>query len=222
MPLKYASVDNIAKRMSPRINVEISNTNSQVMGITGTSIGTELITLSGESIEEFVDIFLGMIYEMPLKLPHPFLNSIVEKMIVAEVYSYYFPTAGETNEATEFFPQAMRQQALDEFQILFDGLGIFVPGSSNASTQLQNDETKQQQAVKVLLLAGETVKPYIGYDFNGDSVSDTDLFKLNANVQPSFYTTGDFEDLEGGADIINNVRVRPRDYRQDTVDVDFW
>lgn len=221
MPLKYASVGNIAKRMSPRINVVQSSTNSQVMGITGTSIGTELITLAGEGIEEFADIFLGMIYEMPLKLSHPFLNSIVEKMIVAEVYSYYFPSGGETGEATESFPKILRQQALDEFQILFDGLGIFVPGSTNQSTQLQNDENKQQQAVKVLILTGETVKPYIGYDYNGDSVSDTDLFKLNANVQPSFYTTGDFDKLDG-EDIINNVRVRPRDYRQNDVDVDFW
>jgi len=221
MPLKYANIENIAKRMSPRINVVSSSASSQIMGITGTSIGTELIELAGEGIEEFADIFLGMIYEMPLKLSHPFLNSIIEKMIVAEVYSYYFPSGGETEDAIESFPKILRQQALDEFQILFDGLGIFVPGSSNQSTQLQNDETKQQQAVKVLLLIGETIKPYIGYDFNGDSISDTDLFKLNANVQPSFYTTGDFDKLEGN-DIINNVRVRPRNYREQDVDVDFW
>jgi hypothetical protein len=143
-------------------------------------------------------------------------------MIIAEIYSYYFPSGGETGDATESFPKTLRQQSLDEFQTLFDGLGIFVPGSSNSSTQIQNDENRQQQAVKVILLVGETPKPYIGYDFDGDSVSDSDLFKLNANVQPSFYTTGDFEDLEGSEEVINNVRVRPRNYREDRIDVDFW
>lgn len=221
--LKYATIESIAKRLESRITVVENDTSTSIMGVTGSSIGTGLITLTGEGIEEFIDLYLNMVYIMPLKNRHAYLNSIVEKMIVADIYGYYFPSGSETPDSTESFAQKLRQQALDEFQVLFDGLGIFVPGSSNQSNSLQNDENATQMSVKAIILPGEELKPYIGYDFNGDNVSDSDLFKLNANVQPSFYTTGQFDDIsEGGPEIVNNVRVRPRNYDPEDEYVNFW
>jgi hypothetical protein len=189
--------------------------------MTGSTIGTEVIVMTAESIEEFIDAYLGMVYEMPLKVKHPYLNEIVEKLIVADVYQVYFPSQSEGGEG-DSYPTVLRQQSLNEFQGLFDGLGIFIPGSTNSSNQVQNDETRQQMQSKAMLLPGERLKQYIGYDYDGDSISDTDLFKLNSNVAPSFYTTGDFDDLEGGDDIINNVRVRPKNHNQNAEQINFW
>lgn len=221
MSLKYASIDNIAKRLSSRIKV-IQNPASPILGMTGTSIGTELIELTAEALEEFIDCYLSMVYIMPLRHRHPYLNAIVEKLIVADVYALYFPSQTETPEAGESFPNVLRQQAINEFQGLFDGLGIFIPGSTNSSNSIQNDENRQQLQAKAMILPGELLKSYIGYDFDGDSISDSDLFKLNSNVAPSFYTTGEFDDLEIGEDVVNNIRVRPRNYRPDEEQISFW
>jgi hypothetical protein len=100
---------------------------------------------------------------------------------------------------------------LNVFQSLFDGLGIFVPGSDSAGRSIQNDETKQQQVVKAVFLQGERLKPYIGYDLDGDGLGDTDLFKDNVNASPAFYTADKFVKLnDGSLEILNGVRLRPR------------
>lgn len=218
--LKYASITNITRRLAPRIKV-VTSPASQVLGITGSSIGTEEIEFTAAAIEEFIDGYLGMVYEMPLQVNHPYLNAIAEKLIVADVYQMYFPSQSEGGEG-DSYPSVLRQQSLNEFQGLFDGLGIFIPGSTNASNQVQNDEGKQQMQSKAMLLPGEKIKPYIGYDYDGDSISDTDLFKLNSNVAPSFYTTGDFDDMEGGDAVVSNVRIRPRNYRANAEQINFW
>lgn len=218
--LKYASIQNIAHRLSSRIKV-MTTPGSQVLGMTGTTVGTELIEMTAEAIEEFADCYLGMIYELPLQNRHPYLNAIIEKIIVADVYTLYFPSQSESSEG-DSYPSSLRQQALNEFQGLFDGLGIFIPGSTNSSNAIQNDENKTQMQSKAMLLPGETLKKYIGYDYDGDNVADTDLFKLNSNVAPSFYTTGDLDNLEVGDDVVNNVRTRPRNYRANAEYISFW
>lgn len=220
---KYAKLENISKRLASRITVVTNLQASGVTGMTGTQVGTDLITLIGEGIEDFVDCFLGMVYELELKRNHPFLNSSIEKLIVSDVYVHYFPSQGESPESGESFATVLRQQALNELQCLFDGFGIFIPGSTNASNSIQNDENRQQMTNKAMILPGENLKKYIGYDFDGDSISDTDLFKLNGNVSPSFYTTGDFEeDFEGGVDIINNIRTKPRGNNIKSEEISFF
>jgi hypothetical protein len=222
--LKYGKIASISKRLESRISV-VDSTDYGLTGITGTQIGTDLIYIVGSGIEEFADMFLGMIYQMPLVNEHPYLQSIVEKLIVSDIYITYFPTQSEASDSTDSYSSVLRQQALNEFQVLFDGLGIFVPGASNASNQLQNDESKQQLTVRPLILRGETLKDSIGYDFDGDSITDTDLYKLNANVQPSFYMPGNFEKLEeGDYGVRNGVRVRQRRtyYNPSRAEIDFW
>lgn len=221
MTLQYGRLDAITRRLSGRITVVDSNQYG-ITGITGTEIGTDIIDLVGQGVEEFVDMYLGMIYVLPLQLSHPYLSSIVEKLICAEVYLTYFPTQGESSDNTDSYSSVLRTQALNDFQILFDGLGIFVPGASNASNQLQNDELKTQLAVKAIILKGEIIKDYIGYDYDGDNIGDSDLFKLNSNIQPSFYTTGMFEDSEEGAeDVVQGIRIRARrTYNKE--EISFW
>jgi hypothetical protein len=220
---KYAKLSNIAKRLASRITVVDNLQSSSVIGMTGTQVGTDLISLIGEATEDFVDCFLSMVYEMELKRNHPFLNSSIEKLIVSDVYVHYFPSQGESPDSGESFATVLRQQGLNEIQSLFDGFGIFIPGSTNSSNSIQNDENRQQMAAKAMVLPGEILKKYIGYDFDGDSISDTDLFKLNGNVSPSFYTTGDFpDDLTGGIDVLNNVRIRPRGINLSNEEISFF
>lgn len=209
MALIYASIDRIAKRLAGRLTIaELSDYG--ITGITGTQIGTDLIYIVGEAVEEWIDMYLKMIYQMPLVNEHKFLSAIVEKLIISEIYSTYFPSSTETPDNTEAFSNVLRNQALNEFQSLFNGLGIFVPGASTDTWNIQNEETKTQMINKAIILPGEVLKKYIGYDYNGDNLPDSDLFKLNTNVQPSFYTTGMFEKVGDYEELINGIRVRPR------------
>lgn len=221
--LTYARIDAIAKRLQGRIAVS-ENLDIGLLGVTGTTIGTDLVNLIGEGVEDMMKIYLSMVYVMPLLNSHPFLSTIAEKLICAEIYLTCFPTQGESSDNQDSYTSVLRTQALNEFQILFDGLGIFVAGATNSSLQIQNDENKTQQVVKTLFLPGERIKQYIGYDTNEDGIVDTDLFKRNANVEPSFYLSGELEKrIDGSEDIIEGVRVRPKDYisRQNEV-VSFW
>lgn len=209
MTLKYGNVDSITKRLAGRITV-VNVYDYGITGITGTQIGTDLIEIIGQDVEEWIEMFLGMLYELPLANNHPFLQAIVDKLVISEIYLSYFPTTSETSDTTDNFANIVRKQALNNFQCLFNGLGMFVPGADVDMNQVQNDENKQQMSSKAIILPGEKLKKFIGYDYDGDSISDTDLYKLNTNVAPSFYTTGDFEDLQEGLEIVNNIRVRPR------------
>lgn len=210
MVLKYARVDAISKKLAGRITI-IDRNDVSILGITGTEVGTDLIYLLGEAIEEMLDMYLGMVYELPLLNTHPFLSAIAEKLICAELYLSYFPTQGESSDNQDAYTSVLRTQALNEFQTLFDGLGIYVAGSTNSSNGLQNDETKQQQLIKAIILPGEKTKKYIGYDVDADGVVDTDMFKNNTNVQPSFYLAGELDQYTDGEEqIVEGVRVRPR------------
>lgn len=221
--LRYANIDNLRVRLAGRL--ELSNSPVVgVTGMTGTTIGVSVVETVGEGIEDFIDLFLGMLYVLPLQKEHPYLVSIVERLIVAEVFNTYFPAQSENSEnagTSRTFSGYARASALDDFQVLFDGTGVFVPGAGNSSQSKQNDENSNQMQVKAIILPGEQLKPYIGYDIDKDGVSDTDLFKLNSNISPSFYTSGDF-DGSVGPSIVEGVRVRPRNYDPLKEEIDFW
>jgi hypothetical protein len=163
-----------------------------------------------------------MIYELPLINPHPYLTDIVEKLIIAEIYLSYFPTSSESPENNDSFSSVMRQSALNNFQALFNGLGIFVPGSTNPENQIQNDELRAQMQNKPIILMGEKIKSYIGYDYDGDNLADTDLFKLNGNISPSFYVAGDKENTNEGVDVLDGVRLKPKYTNSRREEVNFW
>lgn len=220
MTLRYAKIDSITKRLAGRITVT-SVYSTGLTGVTQTEIGLDLIDISGQAQEEFVDLFLGMVYELPLQQEHAFVQSIVEKLIVSDVLLTYFPATSELPDNSDNFALVMRQQALNDLQCLFNGLGIFVPGANQELASIQNDPTQPQLVNKALILKGERLKPFIGYDLNGDNVSDTDIFKMNTNQSPSFYTVGDWESLYENATVINGVKVRPSRHSSSWVEVNF-
>jgi hypothetical protein len=156
---------------------------------------------------------------------------IAEDIAIAKIIDFKFPrqTDGEVNN--DGFSQITLQRGLDRLQSLFAGTGIFVAGANAALQAIQNDPNAQQQQNKNIVLAGEELKAFIGYDFNNDGTSDTDIFKKNLNIEPSFYCADDFNDVVGTNDsdfIIDGVQTRRARYippsgnyrNQDTIS--FW
>lgn len=218
---KYASVDSIIKMLQSRIEI-VRTMEVSVTGYTGLRVGLDMVEIAGKATEEMMDMWLGMIYQMPLISDHAYLTAIANKLICAEVYETYFPTSDQNSDQ---YASVIRRQALNSFQSLFNGLGIFVAGADNPESQIQNDENRQQQANKALILPGEVLKPYIGYDFDGDGISDTDLFKKNANIEAAeLYTEGTFlrlQELEQ-PNVVRGVRVRERGYNPYREEISFY
>jgi hypothetical protein len=160
-----------------------------------------------------------MIYHMPLVNSQPFITNIVERLVISETLMTYFPGKGETDPA-ESYSGSLRSMALNDLQCLFEGTGVFVPGAESVSLSKDNDERAAQQLVRSVVLPGESLKQFIGHDYNDDGVSDTDLFKRNTSIDPSFYSAGDFTTQE--QTVVNGVRVRPDKYAHDEIDIDFW
>lgn len=221
MTLKYVNIDRIKTRLQNRLLITDSITPSYNAIV---QVSKDLVEFVAEEKENWVDIYLGMIYELPLKHTHQFLNSIVEKLVISDLYLYTFSTTGENPENPETFGAILGQQALNQFQTLFDGLGIFIPGATNQSQTKENDENRQQLSVKAIILPGEKIKPHIGYDYTGDNIADTDLFKLNTNVEPTFFMSNDYSDLNSENDIIDGIRVAPRkkSFNRNIAEIDFW
>jgi len=217
--MKYTTLHSLTIRLAPRLKVvEVPTVtgHSPITGIASSTIGSEIIEMIANSSEEFIDLYLSMIYVMPLQHEHAFVRGIAEKLIISETLLTYFPSSGES-ESNRSYPQTLRQTALDDLQCLVEGTGIFVPGSATTAQNKENDERAYQQQVRNVILPGETVKSFIGHDFNDDGVSDSDLFKQNTVVSPSFYLGSTFdEDLS--RDVVNGVRVRPTTEEI----VDFW
>jgi hypothetical protein len=221
--MTYTTLDSLTIRLAPRLKVVSVPTPSggisPITGITTSTIGSEIILSLIDSTQGFMDLYLSMIYEMPLINNHAFIKNIAERLIISETLMTYFPGKGETDQS-ESHSGSLRAMALNDFQCLFEGTGIFVPGATSISTNKDNDEKAAQQIVKSVVLPGEKLKQFIGYDYNADGVSDTDMFKRNTSVEPTFYSTGDFQ--QENQTIINNIRVKPDNIRPGDIEIDFW
>ena len=205
----YTTLESLTARLAPRLKVVTIPTPggaNPITGVTTSTIGSEIVLAILDSCEGFVDLYLSMIYHMPLQNSHAFIKNIVERLVIAETLMTYFPGKGESDQS-ESYSVSLRKMALNDLQCLFEGTGIFVPGAESVSLNKDNDERAAQQIVKSVILPGERLKEYIGHDYDDDGITDTDLFKRNTSVEPSFYVASDFS--EEHQTVVNGVRVRP-------------
>jgi hypothetical protein len=217
--MKYANIQSLTRKLKGRLEV-VEQETSGITGIATQEIDEATVEMLVDEVElGDMDTYLQMIYEFPLKLTEPstinYLKMIAEDISIAKIIDFKFPrqTDGEANN--DGFSQITLQRGLDRLQSLFAGTGIFVAGANAGLQAIQNDPNAQQQQNKNIVLAGEELKAFIGYDFNGDGTSDTDIFKKNLNIEPSFYCADDFNEIVGTNDgnfIENGVQTRRNRY----------
>lgn len=218
--MKYANITSLTKKLKGRLAV-VNYETSGITGIATNEIEVDTVEMLVDEVElGDMDTYLQMIYVFPLKLTEPstinYLKMIAEDLAIAKIIDFKFPrqTDGESNN--DGFSQITLQRGLDRLQALFAGTGIFIAGANAGLQAIQNDEDKRQQQNKNIILGGEELKNYIGYDFNEDGVSDTDIFKKNLNIEPSFYCADDFDESVGGQDsnfIEHNIQMRRTRYQ---------
>jgi hypothetical protein len=187
--------------------------------VVGLDIANEII----EEVEDgFIDMYLGMIYELPLLNKQPFINSVARDMVVGKIYQFIMPLFSE-DQRGDNFGILMETKGVARFSALFSGTGIIIPGVEIP----QNDENKVKQSAKPLILPGEKLKGYIGYDYNNDGVSDTNIYKRDPVRSDEFYTQGDFNEASSSSKFIEaGVQTRrtpiPLSYRYTEDIINFW
>ena len=233
--MKYANISSLTKKLKGRLEVVPFET-SGITGIATQEIDVDTVEMLVDEVElGDIDTYLQMIYVFPLKLTEPstvnYLKMISEDIAIAKILDFKFPSQTDTEANNDSYSQRSFQNGVDRLQSLFAGTGIFVAGANAALQAIQNDPNAPQQQNRNIVLAGEELKPFIGYDVNGDGTSDTDIFKKNLNVEPSFYCAEDFNDVVGTTDsdfIVDGVQTRRARYiapsgnlrNQDTIS--FW
>jgi hypothetical protein len=233
--MKYANLQSLTRKLKGRLEV-VEQETSGITGIATQEIDVQTVEMLVDEVElGDIDTYLQMIYVFPLKLTEPstvnYLKMIAEDIAISKIIDFKFPrqTDGEANN--DGFSQITLQRGLDRLQSLFAGTGIFVAGANAGLQAIQNDANAQQQQNKNIVLAGEELKNFIGYDYNNDGTSDTDIFKKNLNIEPSFYCADDFNSPVGTNDsdfIVDGIQTRRARYippsgnfrNQDTIS--FW
>lgn len=233
--MKYANLQSLTRKLKGRLEV-VEQETSGITGIATQEIDVETVEMLVDEVElGDIDTYLQMIYVFPLKLTEAstvnYLKMIAEDIAISKIIDFKFPrqTDGEANN--DGFSQVTLQRGLDRLQSLFAGTGIFVAGANAGLQAIQNDANAQQQQNKNIVLAGEELKNFIGYDYNNDETSDTDIFKKNLNIEPSFYCADDFNSPVGTNDsdfIVDGIQTRRARYippsgnfrNQDTIS--FW
>lgn len=202
--MKYANITSLTSKLKGRLEIVVQES-SGITGIAAQEIEVATIDILVDEVElGEIDTYLSMIYVFPLKLTEPstvaYIKMIAEDLSIANIIDLKFPRQTEGESNNDSFSTYSRQRGLDRLQALFAGTGIFVAGANASLQAIQNDANLQQQQNKNIVLLGEELKNFIGYDFNGDGVGDTDIFKKNLNVEPSFICMDDFEDSVGGSE----------------------
>ena len=214
---KYTSLKSIKLALINRIEIieeTLTGTSRPISASSQkSSTSLDLIYEYAQEIEEgYMDSYLSMLYEMPLCLSEPstvsVLNTIARDYIAGTVYENIMPAFSEDPEAGDLWGSLRKKSALSLFQSIFNGTGIFIPNVQTFGQTIQNDENRAQQANKPLILKGEILKPYIGYDNDGDGVAETDLYKRNPRKDTSILTKGDFPDIATGEFIQDGVQTR--------------
>lgn len=189
--LYYTLIDNIKERLATRMFIDTGM--GDIPSGLQQSVSVNLISISAAQIEEWMNAHLQLIYEMPLLYPHPILNAVAEKLIMADILVSVYEGSVAMGGDNGYIGN-LKQSALDLFQSLFIGTGITIIG---ATATPQNNPNQQQLQARFIPLPNEIVKTSIGMG--------TDLW-LQTETPQSYYI-GDKKESEDGVSRRDRSRV---------------
>jgi hypothetical protein len=113
-----------------------------------------------EEAEDLLDIYLRLVYVVPLAFEHPILRKIVDNLTIADLLVAHFPHAGM--DANSPIVAALRMDAYQFIRCLTYPLPVAIPGLPL--------EPKERMHIQAILLPGETQiqgqRPNIGINAN--------------------------------------------------------
>ena len=163
--LKYTSIDNIARRLRGRLNVNVSNNPAVLNNAASGTVDSLLISQVAEQVESKLELALGQIYEVPILQSATFalqiIGAIAEKLIVAEIALTHFQMQINPETGADLgFGNALRKQAFEDAEAIFGGHGIYVPGIMNRPTNSPaTGEAKQPLVLPGVKLLSSSDRP---------------------------------------------------------------
>lgn len=91
MTYKYTTIENISRKLIGRLN--LINEDLSVLYPTDNptqSVDPILVETVVEEQENYLDLILGQIYNLPLQNKHPILTNIVDSLVIAELILVHF------------------------------------------------------------------------------------------------------------------------------------
>lgn len=120
---KYVSITSIARKLKGRLKL---SGNDEFYPVE--LVEEELIDDVVEEREDYVDLILGQIYELPLSQPQPTVKNIVENLVMSDLleYSNVNGAGGQDLSSLSF---SLRKKAYDVLFQLTAGTNIVIPGA---------------------------------------------------------------------------------------------
>ncbi|GAA6622896.1 hypothetical protein [Scytonema sp. NUACC26] len=158
----YCTKEGIARRLRGKLNVQTNPIAAPPYSQTIPSIKVddELTDQLIYEKEQFLNLILTQLYEMPLIYGHPILAEIVECLVVSELIKIHYTGSGMSQMGGDVSGAGvdMRQHAYAMLQMLTHGINIMIPGQPPA--QMIPGVTQPQP----IFLPGETVR--LNYQMN--------------------------------------------------------
>jgi hypothetical protein len=124
--MKYTNIDNLTIKLSTRLKLAadvLFPTNTP-----GIDINSELALLVIDEKENYLDLILQQICELPLQNSHPILSEIIEALVISEFLMVYFQGSGGLSGDQSGMGVAMKNQAMTLITMITAGHNILLPG----------------------------------------------------------------------------------------------
>ncbi len=112
--LKYTTINAIARRLEGRLQLGGSQS-----PFGDKVVDDDLICQVAQQVEAKVDAWLRQIYVLPLQYPHKEVESVVEKLAIAELIPVHF--TGSDSDSISSYGKLMYDEGMKEAKMLGSG-----------------------------------------------------------------------------------------------------
>ncbi len=128
----YCTKAGIARKLRGRLNIQIDEYTPALYekSLPSQVVDNELLDSIIEQTEEFLNLILEQIYELPLNNSHTIIRNIVESLVCSELLRVHFQGQGISQLAGDLSGTGTdtKQYAYGLLQMLTAGMNIHIPG----------------------------------------------------------------------------------------------
>jgi len=141
----YASIDRLRRKLNARLKLDVSQTDFYPVSVVDDILLTDII----DEKESYVDLYLGMIYVLPLSREQPVVVHIVEDLVMSELVQYEYVNTQTASQDLTNFATMCKKRAYNMLYQLLAGSNVPIPEADGVGFYLA------QQFTKRLMLPGE-------------------------------------------------------------------
>jgi len=141
----YVNIDRLRRKLNQRLKLDSSQADFYNVAIVDELLLQDVIAEK----ENFVDMYLGMIYKLPLRNNQPVVNQIAEDLVMSDLIAYEYVNTQTASQDLTNFAVLTKKRAYNMLYQLLAGMGIPLPEADGVGFYLA------QQFTRRLVLPGE-------------------------------------------------------------------